>query len=245
MALFAVLMCVNFTACSDSDDEPDVNGENPSTNKLLRSIKTDDSELKLFTYNSKGQLTKVTCGYNTMTLEWTDSGIYLSTTAYGTEIEAILSLKDGIIVRSSSDYNSMKITYDNSKHIIKTVDEDNDTWSSYTWDSNNIISFDSNYSCTYYTDIRNVHPTVEIRCLDLETVCPLEKVTIDVEDLLIAHPNLIGESCKNPIKSISDDSETTSFTYEFDNEGYPTKIIEKETSEYGASTTTTFILTWE
>lgn len=52
MALLAVVMCVNFTSCSDDEDENN-DGGTVVSGKLLRTIAEDDHDNYLFSYNEK------------------------------------------------------------------------------------------------------------------------------------------------------------------------------------------------
>ena len=66
--------------------------------------------------------------------------------------------------------------------------------------------------------------------------------------LLKAHPNLLGATNKNLLKSVKKDDGRMSrnFTYELDSEGYPTKITEElDEDGNGNFETTTYTLTWE
>ena len=56
MAIFAVLICVNFVACSSSDDDPtnekEPTNENTTNQKLISSLTIEKTTFN-FTYNEK------------------------------------------------------------------------------------------------------------------------------------------------------------------------------------------------
>ena len=69
MALLAVVMCENFTSCSDDEEKPTKNDDGVITNqKRLMEIKKTNAEGSLeiytFSYDSKGRLTSVTDSWN-------------------------------------------------------------------------------------------------------------------------------------------------------------------------------------
>ena len=96
------------------------------------------------------------------------------------------------------------------------------------------------YTYTYYTDKVNKHSSIDIEDLRLYDAIPVEYGNL----LLMAHPNLLGTSNKNLIKSVTrtgtSNDYTYNYTYELDSDGYPTKITEKSDVR-----TTVYTLTWE
>ena len=69
MALLAVVMSINFTSCSDDDEEPIKNDDGVITNqKRLMEIKETNAEgsieIYTFSYDSKGRLISVTDSWN-------------------------------------------------------------------------------------------------------------------------------------------------------------------------------------
>ena len=250
MALFAVLMCLNFASCSSSDDGEPSNKENTS-GKLLIKMKCEDgySEPKLFFYNNNRQLIKVTEGNSNATFTWDDNQITVSYHhgQYRNET-ATLYLKNGIItsIQETNSFNSYitSLTYDNNNHLIgyrNNLDSE-ETW---TWSNGNVIS--NSYSivnATYYTDKANKHTLININDLNFDyivnsTCCMW---------LLEAHPYLIGTPYKNLLKSTTSNSSghAYDYTYELDSDGYPIKIIQTENNSYGFTPLSyTYTLTWE
>ena len=61
MALLAIVMCVNFTSCSDDEEEPAKNEDGVITNqKQLMQMKIGDTSWD-FIYDSKDRLTSIIC----------------------------------------------------------------------------------------------------------------------------------------------------------------------------------------
>lgn len=144
------------------------------------------------------------------------------------------------------DKETETLTYDNNKHLIKISGDKTCMWS---WGNDNISKF-SYYdgretitcTCTYYADKENKHSIIDINALRLYHICGIEYADL----LLMAHPNLLGTTNKNLLKSVtSSDGWTENYSYEIDKEGYPTKIIVTETNEYGSSYNDTYTLIWQ
>lgn len=119
----------------------------------------------------------------------------------------------------------------------------------WSWGNDNISKF-SYYdgretitcTCTYYADKENKHSTIDINALRLYYICGIECADL----LLMAHPNLLGTTNKNLLKSVtSSDGWTENYSYEIDKEGYPTKIIVTETDKYDSSYSSTYTLIWQ
>lgn len=87
----------------------------------------------------------------------------------------------------------------------------------------------------------SIQPLI-LMLLRLYHICGIEYADL----LLMAHPNLLGTTNKNLLKSVtSSDGWTENYSYEIDKEGYPTKIIVTETNEYGSSYNDTYTLIWQ
>ncbi|WP_455674531.1 hypothetical protein [Phocaeicola sp.] len=253
MAIIAVIVSVNFAACSSDDDEEDNGGGTVVSGKLLKSItkKTEHSTYtSTFTYNDKKQLISASNGYGeSINITWSESSITVETVADWKEEPATFLLKNGIITSVIGNY-SYTLTY-NNKQLTKAYGgpEDDFAWE---WANGNIKKFiskdgsdEETLTCTYYTDKENKHSIIDINALDLDDIAGIELGDL----LLIAHPNLLGTTNKNLLKGTEhNDGDKTSYTYELDNEGYPVRIVETYTKSYGGSSSTeteTYILTWQ
>ena len=246
MALLAVVMCVNFASCSDDEEENNAGGTVVS-GKLLRVIAKNNSNDYLFSYNEKKQLISATLGGDKINVKWSDSYIIVETISTSFEEEpANFIIKNGIITSTVWDRGIETLTYDNNKHLIKISEDKTCMWS---WENDNISKFSYNdanetitTTCTYYADKENNHSVIDINALRLYYICGIEYADL----LLMAHPNLLGTTNKNLLKSVtSSDGWTENYSYEIDKEGYPTKIIVTETDKYDNSYSSTYTLIWQ
>lgn len=246
MALIAILIGVNFIACSDDEeaDTPIKNDDGIVTNqKRLMQIKmVDDYETITwdFTYDSKGRLisinhaerydgktdidiTNITWGENIIK-EVYDNGDYFT-----------YSLNDGL-VRSCSEPKDRDYSFAyNSSKQLTTYQANNRYESStktlnLTWDNGKITKMD--YNNEEVTEITYGNQTCK-------GYFPL--MVLMVEDdfqLLLAHPELIGmRTTQLPIQTYSKDGyyETTSkLTYKLDKDGYLESCTENSTETYTA-----------
>lgn len=244
MAVAALVLSIGFVACSSSDDDDDNN--KTTVEKKLMSISEDDGEdessITNFVYGTDGKLIKTTGKYN-VNFSWNGNTIIL--TSQGEEPDTI-TLKDGKIFSANTVYTGNCIskflnTYGNTEftwqegNIIQTVEEDLPTHDCFY------------YTSTYYTDKINKHPIFDFEGLRLTNI-----FSSDYGDLLLmAHPELLGTSNKNLIKSVTETNkehsytDTTNYTYEFDADGYPTKITETEVDSDDEPSITVYTLTWK
>lgn len=247
IALIAILVSVNFTACSSDNEEENNGGGTVVSDKVLRSITEDDSDSYLFSYNEKKQLISAAVDRDKINVKWSDSDIIVETISpYFEEEPADFIIKNGIITSTVCDGGIESLTYDNNKHLTKISGDRTCMWS---WENGNISKFSYNdagetisCTCTYYTDKENKHSTIDINALKLYYICGIEWADL----LLMAHPNLLGTTNKNLLKSVtSSDGWTENYSYEIDSEGYPTKIIVTETDKYDSSYSSTYTLIWQ
>lgn len=258
MALLALIMSVGFVACSSSDDDNNGGGNNKglhNNGKKLISISSsyEDNALSTinFVYGEDGKLIKAlekNGDYGTtryIDVVWTNNTITL-TPHSGWENPCTLTLNEGKITSA-----------DDSKHIQATIYSGNNisyttgyNETKYTWENGNIVKVEhrsDTYTFTYYTDKINKHSVMDLDAytlnLRLNDVIPTEYGKL----ILLAHPNLLGTSNKNLIKSFSLNGHSKNiYTYELDKEGYPTKITETDNlSTRGSYGTVVYVLTWE
>ncbi len=251
MAALAIVLCVNFASCSSDNEEENNAGGTIVSGKLLRSMATDDNHNYLFSYNEKKQLISATLDKDKITVKWSDSDINVETTSSHLEEEPEdFIIKNGIITSMIGDNETNTLSYDSNKHLIKVSGYNIRGYnycSSWVWENGNISKFSRNnngetYTCTYYTDKENKHSTIDIDALRLYDISGIGCGDL----LLIAHPNLLGTTNKNLLKSVTrNDGWSRNYTYEVDSEGYPIKIIETETDNYGRNYSTTCMLIWQ
>ena len=261
MALFAILMCVNLASCSSSEDdpteEPEEGGVVVSGKKLTRIVETsesgDYSATCTFSYDSEGRLVKAKeiedeGGYKdteTYQVIWGDDAIkiistYSESNSNYTDTETYtITLKNGLVQNCTDEYGTETFTYNNANRFVKGEDEYETTTA--IWDGDKLVSIsDNDGDCilTYGTSCKKGYfPFIAGM---IEDGC---------EILHMAHPEIAGMRTNQlPTKITWIDnyeSETSTLTYEFDKEGYISKIVGKETDSDGSTDTWTYTLTWE
>ena len=256
MALFAFLMCVNLTSCSGGDDdpteEPEEGGVVVSGKKLTKIVGTSEnrsySETYTFSYDSKGRLIEAKeieeeNGYKdteTYQFTWGDDAIKVICTYSeytGTDTYTI-TLKNGLVQSCADEYRTEIFTYNNANRFVKGEDEYETTTA--IWDGDKLVSIsdsESDATLAYGTSCKKGYfPFVATM---IEDGC---------EILHMAHPEIAGMRTNQlPTKITWNDnygSETSTFAYEFDKEGYISKIVGEETFD-GSTETYTYTLTWQ
>ena len=241
MALFAVLMCVNFASCSSSDDEPteekDENEVVVSGKKIAKIISESEEwkETRTFSYDDKGRLIKSTetdeydNEKNTRTYQfiWGDDVIKCSG-----DNNYTFTLKNGLV--QSDELHTY--SYNKSNRLVKV--ETSYSTATAIWDGDKLMSISDDDG--------------DDRTFAYEKTCkkgnfPFAANMIDDCELFIAHPEIVGSlttqlpASLTEIDGYSGDKETATFAYEFDKEGYISKITAKATD----GSTETYTLTWE
>ena len=222
MALFAVLVCVNFSSCT-KDEALDGNEDFSNEKKLVKIVGMDDKgeKMEVFTYryDDKGRLIESTgsidYGQEPLTTQyvWGDNVIM-------NDDDYTVALENGRI-KSNSDNETF--TYNSSNRITKGVGGHHTV--TITWDGDKIVSMSSYMGS-------NLRFTYGKTCK--KGYCPLiPYLMFPYDDLSMAHPELFGARSKQ-LPTMVDD---TSLTYEFDNEGYITKIYLNQSRP--------MVLTWE
>lgn len=242
MALLALIMSVGFVACSSSDDDDNNGGGSITSGKKLMSINYDAETIN-FVYGEDGKLDQTTYidKYNerysgSINYSWNGNTITATKKENGRTNSYTIKLQDGKISSTNAiDGYVEAITY--SGNYIKEIE--GYFSDKYTWENGNITKIDDNINITYYTDKVNKHSSI----IDV-SVLNLDHASFDLNDLIMAHPNLVGTSNQNLIKSVTytDTSHdgTANYSYELDKDGYPTKITETDGSD-----TTVYTLTWK
>ena len=262
MALFAVLMCVNFASCSSSDDDPTEEKEGGvvvSGKKLAKIVGTSEnsSETITFSYDNKGRLIKsvVTEEHDiyrdnrTHSFIWGDDAIketvnssysYNGQSPNNSSYSNTYTLKNGLVQSDESHTYS----YNNSKKLVQVKTDYYTTTA--IWDGDKLVSIseddgsESEATLTYGKSCKKGY-------------FPFAANMIDDCALYIAHPEIAGGRTTQLPTGITwtyrgyggTEIETSTLEYEFDKEGYITKITGKETDSDGATSTYTYTLTWE
>lgn len=259
LTLAAVLMCVNFTACEEDDDEP---AQNKSKKLVEMKIVGNDedytaTETFKFSYDENNRL--VSCEHNEEYYDEDDEENYISVENYTWEGNSIseesksgeyhhlYKLENGLIksMTESVDVNGAtqsseitELTYNSDNRIIEQLNIDNKPKARYTWENNKITSYveedGTPYSISYNDKTCNGHFPLLAAWLDL-----------DLSDLAYTNPELFGlkqNALPSKIERNTDKYkeiiEIDSYT--FDSDGYV-----KSFTMYNTEENCTVTLKWE
>lgn len=260
MALIAVLVCANFASCNKDDDRANENSEK----KLVKIV--DNYQSCSFIYGNNGKLIKAiqeTTSGTCLTYEytWRNGTIRQDRSGGGgyTPISTIYHLENGFIKYSRCEedpceyysyrqnrLNKLEYRDGSCWHIVKTTDWFENkllylvSYSKYYDNENNSnIEFTYNYneSCKkgYFPFIPEI--------LGFDTYPP-SGFTHSGGVLLMAHPEIAGIRTNELLAGyMYNDYKDCTYEYEFDEEGYISKI--KKVNYAGSSSTTTYTLIWE
>ena len=251
MALFAVLMCVNFASCSSSDDDPTEEKEEGETvvtsKKLAKIVGTGvfKNVSYTFSYDNKGRLAEsiYTEGYDgkidvvNKKYTWSDNLIKVDWSSDQYSYNNTLTIENGLVKLEKSSDDSAIFSYNQSNRIVKigdatTIDWNTDKLTSITstngW--NKSLIYDKSCKKGYFPFIADM-------------IGGKNKL------LFMAHPEIVGMKTSQLASTMTrtynygasgNRTEITHFNYEFDNEGYISKISgEVDGSAY------TYTLTWK
>lgn len=253
MALLAVVMCVNFAACSSDDDEiiKDDDGVITNQKKLVEFKMTDDSEIVTwdFSYDTKGKLASLTrtekYGSNTDRdiINFTWNGNSITESENGESIT--YSLNDDLVrTGSESDGYKYSFAYNSSKQLItyQYGDKYDTTTRTLTWENGKVTKID-------YED--DGTSTITYSNQTCKGYFPL--MVLMVEDdfkLMFAHPELIGmriTQLPSQVNSKSDYLEDKEeYTYKLNKDGYVESCTTKYTRIDRTETyTTNYTFKWE
>lgn len=260
MALFAILMCVNLASCSSSDDDPtekpEEGGAVVSSKKLTKIVGTGvyENETYTFNYDSKGRLIesiytegpdgnidvvnkKYTWSDDNIKVDWeSGSGKYT--------YSCTLTFENELIKDEKTNNESVRtFTYNNSNKIIK-IEKDNVTTAVWNGDKLTSISTKNTNNWTW-----NYSLIYEKSCKKGYFPFIAEMLGGSNEVLFMAHPEIAGmKTTQLPSTATQtydngvygSGSEIIHFYYEFDNDGYISKIEGEVDGEPYAYT-----LTWK
>jgi hypothetical protein len=224
MALVAILLCANFISCSKDDS-----GNSGKSEKKLVKISIEGEDFYQFSYNNSGRLVKaINCYYLNELYNWKNESIDCSENGKYT---GTYNLSYGLVTYyCRPDYPSGYYYNYYSYSIDGRISD------GIVWDGDKLISMSgwSDYDVTYTYN---------------GTTCKRGYYPLFVEgSLYMAHPEIFGmktnqlpASEKGIISWDKTQTYSTTYDYEFDNEGYITKI--KSTTEDGSSYT--LVLTWQ
>ena len=250
MALAAILLCVNFTSCSKDDDpteEPEEGGIVVSGKKLAQIVGTETSEdgsysetyAYVFNYDSQGRLVQAVYsedyyGYKdtrSYQFVWGDDAIKVNCVD-GSGSSLTYNLNDKLVRNSD---NGDTFSYNSSNKFAKGIYE-YDYVVTTIWDGDKLVSIsrdEENVTLKYGNSCQKGYfPLIATMIQDNPEFCLL----------FMAHPEIAGlRTSQLPTSvTITDDysgeTETSTITYEFDKEGYISKI---------KTSSSTYTLTWK
>lgn len=242
--LLAILICVNFTACSSDTPEPEKNEEGVVINekKLVEIIDPNEgyTQRKYF-YDDEGKLTMETFNNgSTHIYTWDTNTIIEDADSKRTTF----NLKNNLIasLEKIRDYsiNEKKFSYD-TKGLLKNIDYYYNTQFSKSrqivWEDDKIIQIDdikftySGKTCKGYLPILiwyisesslfDAHPEL----FGLRTNQLPDEDFYSYSNTSEYYDEIIGEVCK--VQDIRESK--TKFTYTFDNDGYVKSCTRAET----------------
>ena len=253
-ALLAVLMCANFVSCSKGDDgaNTDVGGGEEGGNeevivsekKLVKMVSNE--ETYTFSYDNEGRLSSATeidddGDKYSYKFVWGDDAVvvkyeYATASGYnnGKTYTETYTLKDGLVQDWMSDNHSGIYSYNSSNRLIKAEFTHHLGYTvNAVWDKDKLVSVDT-------SDTDAILLTYGETCK--KGYFPLISDIIELGDVLfMAHPEIAGMRTNQLPNTYSPYEEEISMTYEYDKEGYISKI--KMKNEDGDSDT--YTLTWK
>lgn len=245
-ALLAVLVCVNFTSCGDDDDNP---MENPNPDVVVpggkKLVKMVSDEETRFYYDSEGRLIQTKNnwteetgnGCETCDIFWEGDNVTVNVTqtlsdGYSNEFSYTFVLNDGLVqscYRNNYDYDYFNYTYYyDSDKLVKQENAYMDC--NIEWNGDKIVQISDNEETikfTYGSTCKNGYFPFFVEYLTEEGF---------FDNIFQAQPQLLGMQTKQLPTSITTisgqdgviETSNMSLTYEFDAEGYISKIICKK-----------------
>ena len=251
-ALLAVLMCANFASCSKDDDaNTDTGGEDVvvGEKKLVKMVSNE--ETYTFSYDNEGRLSSAIDTYDdgdygykySYKFIWGDDAVvvkYEHTGGYSSDYTETYTytLKDGLVQSYVDDDNDKgTYSYNNSNRLIKAEFTSKDWTINAVWDKDKLVSVKtSDKYGSYPSSILTYGETCK------KGYFPLISNIIELEEVLfMAHPEIAGMRTNQLPNTYSPGDEEISMTYEYDKEGYISKIKLKDND----GNTDTYTLTWK
>lgn len=228
MALLAVVMCLNFTSCSDDDnEEPERNDDGIVTNqkRLVRIYCNSGGEyIHDFIYDSEGRVSTLFYDNNTYNYTWGDGTIIETPKKEQDKYITTHSLnRNNNLIRSSrKESSSDTYTYNSSNQLIELKM----TWFSitntFTWEKDKITKVIERNGNNDVTTFEYIYSGKSCKgYLPVYDIFIKEGV---LGNLIYAHPELMGLRCTQlpdqRIQRTSYHEYTEKYTYTFDKDGY-------------------------
>ncbi|MBQ9076725.1 MAG: DUF4595 domain-containing protein [Muribaculaceae bacterium] len=247
LALCAVLASVNFSSCSDDDmdeptsDVPDV--PKPSVEKRLTSVKYSYGYHCNIQYDANGlidQIVRVYNGQTDKTTTYTYSSSHISVTetySYGNSSTENYCLNNGLISELEGE-----IIYSYDEGRISKWRENDGSNKTFEWSTGDIMKTSTKWSdepATYHATYRYSDGYDYGRIVGF-VVDSNDMLYDDFEPVLVMQ-GFFGITPIHLPQDASDGSDDYAWSYEFDENGYPTSVTEY----IGGSETQTITFTWE
>lgn len=251
MALFAIIMCLNFTGCSKDDTLTD-NEIITKSKKLIGMKETegDNTYIWEFSYDSEGKLSSIIYSFDTYGGSNRDQQVtYFAWRSFTIIAEndyqtRTYTLDENNLVKTirsdkKTDWSNAQFSYNSSNQLLVA---DNGTYfNKYTWENDEISKINSNDS---YSNI------IIYSGKTCKGYFPLYN---DYDNIFYAHPELIGlrnsQSPEREVYKYKDSQREFEYSYIFDEDGYVERCTivrtEKNLSNNSNTSTTIFTFKWE
>ena len=263
LIIVALVAILGFNSCSNQF-------ESNNEKKLVKYLCIDDTNFKLiersFEYNKKGQAILIQddlyfdddeYSLGVHQFNWNENSIdatqNLSIKLFGDDvsnqtINYTITLENNLFtkfINNDSGYEMSIYTYNEDGRMQNYLDVASDA--TYIWDADKVISIDNKG-----IDAKSKYTYGNISCL--KGYCPIIISATQTDPLSFAHPEFVGLKTKQCPISLEytyfegDEplgTNHSTYEYEFDNEGYITKIIETTTTSNEEIHIYTYTLTWK
>lgn len=232
IVLFAVLLCVNFTSCSE--DEPGGSGTT-SAKKLVAAHLYDGSLVIVYSYDKQGRLIKSESEERTFHYTWPDGAFTIERNGKG---KSILPINNGLLERLYDNEMRYDLTYNASKKLSVVRDTYLNREMSCFWDGDKLKQIDINYMNHDYNDksVEFTYSGKTCKGYSPMHVFVCEDYLFDF-DFTMALPEMVGLKTNQLVSMIKDDDSTTEFSYTFTEDGYLESCTEHRTTpDYGDRT---------
>lgn len=260
MAIWAMVMCVNFTACSSDmpELERDENGIITNQKRLVEQRRTDDDgclNITKYSYDNKGKLLSVNyigADYdNIYTFTWGADRIIKSRGRSAT----IFTLEGGLITSLSDDGGTFSYNVNKQLTEFQYMDGNYKNIQSYTWEGEKLTKIVHTETADYNQHTDEYIYELSYSGKHCKGYLPI--MILNVEDdyrLWEAHPELIGMRCTQlPDEMHIKDNryqydESVQYAYTFDKDGYVESCTEVTIYKDAYNTsinTTIYTFKWE
>lgn len=243
---WAVIAAFSLNSCSKDDEDP--NDPKPQEMRYVKSILGQSPhrggwrEFRTYEYDDKGRRTKMVYTfdndifiynyiYNENTVTIQEESIYEGEEPFK-ETSIVQLDANGYLLSRRNDYYTWVYGYDEDGHLISVKKTDNsgsEHTYTYTWFNDNLIYCSTSLPSSYQY---NTTP-VKLTSVDLISVLSdaLESEWFDADHLIEKHSvNMLARW------QVRGSSSYCTFTYQFDEDGYVTKVTENDPDgEVGAT----------